>query len=385
MYKTDLVLYADKYLDMVPFVNHNAITPAVETKSIFRINNNYFFILEQVQGGNPSNFTSKIVNESEEVLASSYGSAVNNWVYNLTIACNRSEGIYLSTGTGNPQYSGWAAWLTKISEDGFYEFARGSNGSSSVTTGMQCDDCKRTRLGMYSGENTIGYITGETDDSQVVNTLWDKPVPKELPYTARGLTAAPYQCCGGNKEIIAFYLDADDQYIWNNSATNIAKLEIWCRGDFLTRVSKDGFQCCDRFIISKKENETNLYEIWTYSENEPKHWEFTFLNSPSIANCCNGIMRLNAQTADGDRCMFFGYEGIFAESDAKDCNDFTILCCGVKRAIAVNANISFVVDDTFGLIPIDMYNLKVLDSVHKTDFTNYNETRIKKLTREDIE
>jgi hypothetical protein len=32
-----------------------------------------------------------------------------------------------------------------------------------------------------------------------------------------------------------------------------------------------------------------------------------------------------------------------------------------------------------------MYNLKVLDSVRKTDFTNYNETRIKELKMEDIE
>jgi hypothetical protein len=227
----------------------------------------------------------------------------------------------------------------------------------------------------------------------IISELYGEPVPPDLPvrlrtrylYTNCPVNPGAMLCCGNNSEVTYFYKGANNEYIWGEGTGNVKSCDVYIRGKFVANVAPiHNAICCDRFIVVQDVSDSTLWSVWTYSD-EPKHWDFNFTQTPSITHCCNGIMKLQAQTTEGLRCIFFGYEGVFAESDANDCNDYTILCCGTKRAIAVNANISFVVDDTFGLIPIDMYNLKVLDNVHETDFLNYNETRIKKLTMEDIE
>jgi hypothetical protein len=231
------------------------------------------------------------------------------------------------------------------------------------------------------------------------NEVYGKAIPiDQLPPNAIAAGWQTQRCCGSHaldtvprgKEITFFNKDADGKFNANAGygSPTYPFYDVYYKGKLFTELAAapvEAVYCCGSFAAWQdkdidEETGRRLYRIWCFLGDEPKSIA-TFSTTVYMRNCCSSLLLADTGVMNGRvRYMFFNVSGMFAEISVPSGStsiggNYQVLCCN-NRSIAATPHVSFVVDETFGIVPIDMYDLRILDETDKNDLEDEDDNRI---------
>jgi hypothetical protein len=220
-----------------------------------------------------------------------------------------------------------------------------------------------------------------------------------------GNLPAAYACsgnsyleCGVNAcpaGLAVFYRNDVGEYLLVANKSQAVMMEIYYKGKFWKSLSPPlSYSCCGRYLITQESipptEEGQVWldwkEVYYCEETEIKHVtsigtrQNTESSSFLSTNCCGNIAVCQISSSSKYTWKFINPSGIFTEFSAVNSNGYNnspykLLCCN-NRSIVATSHISFLVDETFGIVPIDMYDLRVLDETDKNDLEDSDDNRI---------